>query len=150
MKRWRRLIASLLALLGAAGLVAYLWPFIFGAPPGSSPPPSPPVPTPPSPPGPVAIQGDVSISFDYSSSNGDVHIHTADGLYYDLQQVGEFTAVKSTVDNLEIQVRQGPWQGSSKTISTNIAVAMDVAGDRVDVYVGKPSIYVNGEAVPIG
>jgi hypothetical protein len=149
MKRWRRLIAILLALLGTAGLVAYLWPFIAGGPHESAAPISSPVPASPLPHQPNAIQGDVSISFDYSSSTGDVHVHTADGLYYDLQQIGEFTVVKSSVDDLEIQARQGPWQGSSKTISTNIAVAMNVAGDRVEIRVGKPSIYINGDEAPM-
>jgi hypothetical protein len=148
-KRWRRLLARLLALLGAAGLAAYVWTFISAGPV----PPPPPVPSSPSPPRPtdldVADQGDVTISFDDATSSGDVHIHTADGFYYDLQLVGEFTALKSTADDLEIQVRQGPWQGSSKTISTNLAVAMNVAGDRVGIYVGRNSILVNGQAIPI-
>ncbi len=153
MKRWRRLLARLLAFLGAAGLAAYLWPFVSGgrldsvAPP-PRPPPSAPVPPPPVQ-DPDTTQGDVTISFDDSTSSGDVHIHSADGLYYDFQQIGEFTAVKSTADDLEIQVRQAPWQGSSKTISANVAVAMNVVGDRVGIYAGKNSVFINGQMTPI-
>lgn len=155
MQRKRGRLVWLLTLVGAAGLLFYLWPHIFGGlgqngalVPQPAPAPaqqSSSKPATPSPP----IQGDVSISFDDSTSAGDVHIHTADGLYYDLQLVGEFTALKSVTDDLEIQVRQGPWQGSSKTVSTNTAVAMNVAGDRVGIYAGKNFIYINGQATPI-
>lgn len=79
------------------------------------------------------------------SSDGDVHVNTPDGLNYDFQAVGEFVAVKDVSGELEIQVRQEPW-GSSTTVSVNTAVAMDIGGDRVGVYLGQdPPLFVNGQ-----
>ncbi|TPQ34652.1 hypothetical protein C2U70_16550 [Bradyrhizobium guangdongense] len=84
------------------------------------------------------------------TSNGDVHIRTIDGAYYDLQLIGEFVALKSTTDDMEVQVRQAPWQGTSRSISTNVAVAANVVGDRVGFYVGRRSgLYVNGQSTPL-
>jgi hypothetical protein len=55
--------------------------------------------------------------------------------------------VRSTTDDLEIQVRQQPWPGSD-VVSQNVAVAMRVAGDRVGVYRGDPLVVrANGRPV---
>jgi hypothetical protein len=81
-----------------------------------------------------------------ASSNGDVHFRTGDGAYYDLQLVGEFIALKSTSDDLEVQARQAPWQGTSRSVSTNAAVAINVVGDRVGFYAGpNGGLHVNGQ-----
>jgi hypothetical protein len=45
---------------------------------------------------------------------GDPHLVTFDGATYDFQSAGEFVAVKSTVDDYQIQVRQEPWKGSRR------------------------------------
>jgi hypothetical protein len=91
-----------------------------------------------------SIHGDVSDE-NVATSNGDVHIRTVDGLYYDFQLVGEFVAMRSRAGDFEIQVRLGPWAGNSRSVSTNTAVALNVAGDRVGVYTRKnPSVLVNG------
>ena len=44
---------------------------------------------------------------DDGADNGDPHIRTVDGKYYDFQAVGEFTLLRDT-EGLEIQVRQTP------------------------------------------
>ena len=90
------------------------------------------------------IHGDVSDE-NTATSNGDVHIRTMDGLYYDFQLVGEFVAMRSKAGDFEIQVRQAPWGGTSRSVSTNTAIALNVAGDRVGVHTGKnPPVLVNG------
>ncbi|MGW7465359.1 VWD domain-containing protein [Streptomyces xantholiticus] len=76
-----------------------------------------------------------------AGSDGDPHLVTFDGQRYDLQAAGEFTAVRSTTDSLEIQVRQTPYPGST-LVSINKAVAMDVAGDRVGLYLDDNGIGV--------
>ena len=84
-----------------------------------------------------------------ASSNGDPHVLTADGLAYDFQAAGEFTAIKSSSSDFEIQVRQEPWAGST-TVTVNTAVAMNVAGDRVGVYVGaRDVVHINGRSVRV-
>ena len=65
-------------------------------------------------------------------STGDPHLLTFDGRAYDLQAAGEFTLVKSTVDDLLVQVRQVPLPGSIP-VAVNQAVAAELAGHRVTV-----------------
>jgi hypothetical protein len=147
-RRW----AVALSILLAAGLGAYWWRHFFASDIGVPPAPvkveAPPITSPPQLPPRRPIHGDVT-DRNVAVSNGDVHVRTMDGAYYDFQLIGEFVAVQSHSDNLQVQVRQAPWQGSSKTISTNVAVAMNVAGDRVGVYIGKPApLYINGAPGP--
>ncbi|MCY1138530.1 putative Ig domain-containing protein [Actinoplanes sp. Pm04-4] len=82
---------------------------------------------------------------------GDPHLRTFDGVAYDFQRVGEFTAVRSTVDDLEIQVRQRPW-GSSRVVAVNSAVALRVGGHRVGVYLTDTGVrtMVDGAVVNPG
>jgi hypothetical protein len=95
------------------------------------------------------MEGDVTDD-EVATSNGDVHIRTGDGIYYDFQLVGEFIALKSKTGDFELQARQAPWRETSRTISTNIAVAMNVNGDRVGVYLRRNTIlFVNGAATPL-
>src|SRR5262249_20064585 len=79
------------------------------------------------------------------SSDGDPHLETIAGYDYDFQAAGEFTAVKSTTDDLEIQQRQEPFK--SRDVTINTAVAMSVAGDRVKIDAGsRLRLLVNGSA----
>lgn len=72
-------------------------------------------------------------------------MHTPDGRNYDFQAVGEFIAAKDESGDLEIQVRQEPW-GSSTTVSVNTAIAMDISGDQVGIYLGQdPPLFVNAQ-----
>jgi RHS repeat-associated protein len=80
---------------------------------------------------------------------GDTHITTLDNTHYDFQGVGEFTTLKSTTDDFEIQVRQQPWGGSTKvTVATAIALKID--GQRIGFYLNDlDSVKVNGIATTI-
>src|SRR3954462_8378419 len=84
---------------------------------------------------------------------GDPHLVTFDGSTYDFQPAGEFVAVKSTVADYQIQVRQEPRTGS-RLVAANVATAVVVNGDRVAIYLdnGFVRLTVNGQnkAVPTG
>jgi von Willebrand factor type D domain len=69
---------------------------------------------------------------DCASSGGDPHLFTFDGDAYDFQAAGEFTLLKSTTDDLEIQEREQPFQGS-RYVAVNTAVAIRVARAIVEV-----------------
>lgn len=84
------------------------------------------------------------------TSNGDPHQTTFDGLRYDFQAVGEFTLAKSTVDDLEVQVRQESY-GAWADVSVITTVALRVAGRRVQVDAGEPLVVrVDGAPVDVG
>lgn len=65
------------------------------------------------------------------TSYGDPHMITFDGFKYSFQTVGEFTLVKSTNGNFEVQARQG---SISNSVSMNTAVAMKIGNSRVALY----------------
>lgn len=78
------------------------------------------------------------------NSSGDVHILTPDGLAFDFQGAGEFIILKSSNGEVEIQARQEPWIESTK-VTVNTAVAMNVSGDKVGIYLKKAEpVIVNG------
>ena len=83
-------------------------------------------------------------------SNGDPHLTTFDGRRYDFQAVGEFIATEDLAGGFAAQVRQEPVPGS-RLAAVNAAVAMDVAGDRVEVAVAGRGLtmLINGESRPI-
>jgi VWD domain-containing protein/NleD-like pathogen effector protein (putative zinc metallopeptidase) len=80
-------------------------------------------------------------------TNGDPHIRTFDGRRYDFMAAGEFVAAKG--DGLQIQVRQQPYPGS-RLVSVNTAVAMDVAGDRVEVGLSGRALTLRTNGGPAG
>ncbi|MBD1999288.1 putative Ig domain-containing protein [Leptolyngbya sp. FACHB-541] len=101
------------------------------APPNPPPPPKPPTPKPP------------------GENNGDPHLKTFDGINYDFQSVGEFTAVKSLQGDLEIQTRQQPW-GNSTSVSVNTAIALKLDGQRIAFYIGQAQpLIINGIATDL-
>lgn len=78
----------------------------------------------------------------------DVHLYTLDGLHYDYQGVGEFTLIENADRSFVVQARQGPYGTQA---SVNVAVAMQVAGTRVEV--GFDGIRIDGAEpldVPVG
>jgi|GEM_PF-5967145 len=77
-------------------------------------------------------------------SFGDPNIVTFDGKSYSFNGVGEFVAVKSTVDNFEIQVRQEELKNrsSSGSISWNTGLAINTGSDKLCFYPGK--YFING------
>jgi von Willebrand factor type D domain len=78
------------------------------------------------------------------SSNGDPHLHTFDGVFYDFQGAGEYTLVRSRSGDLEVQARSQPYPGS-RDVSVNTAIAMRAGGSRVEVDRGEPlGVRVNG------
>jgi hypothetical protein len=97
------------------------------------------------PPTPPACIGECGGSF------GDPHLTTFDGVHYDFQQVGEFVAVKSDLNDLQIQIRQRPFNGS-RQVAGNCAVAFEVAGHRVGIYLqddGTTRTLVDGQPVTV-
>ena len=81
-----------------------------------------------------------------SHINGDPHIVTFDGLGYDFQAAGEFIYIESTADPAEmtVQTRFQPMQNSGD-VSVTTAAAMNVAGDKVEIYLNQsPHLYING------
>ncbi len=77
-------------------------------------------------------------------SNGDPHLTTLDGRFYDFQAAGEFTLIRSRKDSLEVQVREEPYPGAPN-LAINTAVALRVGSDRVVVSRGQPlSVQVGG------
>jgi len=77
-------------------------------------------------------------------SFGDPNIVTFDGKSYSFNGVGEFVAVKSTVDNFEVQVRQEELRSrnASGSISWNTGVAINTGNDRLCFYPAK--YFING------
>lgn len=102
----------------------------------------PPTPTPTSvPPTPAPT----SIAKTETHTHGDVHIRTPDGLVYDFQEVGDFILTQSTDGSVKLQARQESWVNKPQ-VSINTAVALFVAGDKLEFYV-KPerSFSINDE-----
>jgi hypothetical protein len=67
-----------------------------------------------------------------AAATGDPHLTTFDGRHYDFQGAGEFVATEDPAGGYAIQVRQRPFADST-TVAVTTAVAMDVAGTRVQV-----------------
>jgi hypothetical protein len=78
-------------------------------------------------------------------SNGDPHLVTYDGTRYSFQAAGEFVASDDPQGGFQVQVRQEPIPGS-RLVSVNTAVALDVAGDMVELRRGDrvPVLVVDG------
>ncbi|QJB44053.1 putative Ig domain-containing protein [Dolichospermum flos-aquae] len=79
----------------------------------------------------------------------DPHLQTLDGLGYDFQTVGEFTLVKSTTDDFEIQTRQQPWNNSTSA-SANTGISINSGGQRIAIYANQTNpLLINGTAVTL-
>lgn len=83
-----------------------------------------------------------------ASSNGDPHISTFDGASFSFMAAGEFSVLKSTSDNFEIQARQEEVKSlnSSGTVSWNTGLAIRTGNDKICFY--PPNrILLNGRAL---
>jgi hypothetical protein len=83
-----------------------------------------------------------------AASFGDPHMLDFEGGIFDFQQAGEFTLVKSTQDDLQIQARQQPIRYAcvgSSLVAYNKAFAMRVGSVTVQVEPRSPGdvVYVN-------
>ena len=88
-------------------------------------------------------------SSDSAASYGDPHQMTFSGAGYDFQAAGEFTLVKSTTDDLDIQVRQQPFPGAGD-IALDTAAAMRVGDSIVELAanaIGELQLWVDHHAV---
>lgn len=78
-----------------------------------------------------------------------MHISTVDGLRYGFQADGEYLIMSSIDGEVVVQIRQEMWKTNPK-VSVNTAVAMNVAGDRVESYVSPGNVLmVNGVATAL-
>ncbi|HXW80875.1 MAG TPA: VWD domain-containing protein [Acidimicrobiales bacterium] len=87
---------------------------------------------------------------DSAASYGEPHEETFSGAEYAFQAVGEFTLVKSTTDNLDIQVRVQQFPGAAD-VALDTAAAMRVGSNIVELAAGKSGnlqLWVNRQAVP--
>jgi hypothetical protein len=84
-----------------------------------------------------------------AGSYGDPHQMTFSGAEYDFQAGGEFTLVKSTTDDLEVQGRQEPFPGAG-SIAVDTATAMRVDGNVVELAANRSDnlqLWVNHQSV---
>jgi hypothetical protein len=79
------------------------------------------------------------------NSCNDVHLYTLDGLKFDFQAAGEFTLLSDDSGSFVLQARQEPYSSGA---SVNTAVAMNVAGTRVGVYI-PGTLRIDGTVVPV-
>jgi hypothetical protein len=86
-------------------------------------------------------------------SYGDPHINTYDGFHYSFQTLGEYILSRSGDGAFEVQTRQGRVSGRDN-LSLNTALAMNVCGDRVGLYLrdrpvqtGTP-LWIDGVPTP--
>ncbi len=78
--------------------------------------------------------------------NGEPHLHTISGVHFDFQMAGEFLIAASRDGKYAIQVRQEPL--SAEAVAITSAVAANVNGDRVGVYMKEPSfLMLNGAPI---
>ncbi|MFC7614394.1 hypothetical protein ACFQV2_13565 [Actinokineospora soli] len=87
-----------------------------------------------------------------AGSTGDPHLTSLDGHSFDFQAAGEFTLVRSTDGDLEVQVRQEPAKDflgrESTTVTVNTAVAARVAGARVTIVPDGDRLAVRSDGDP--
>ncbi|MDO9175742.1 MAG: VWD domain-containing protein, partial [Actinomycetota bacterium] len=77
---------------------------------------------------------------------GDPHLVTFDEHPYDFQAVGEFTLVRSTTDDFEVQVRTAPIAGQAP-VSVVVGIAIGVGGHRVTSVDDGRGILIDGAAM---
>ncbi|RIJ76750.1 hypothetical protein D1871_10545 [Nakamurella silvestris] len=83
-----------------------------------------------------------------TSTWGDVHISTPDGLVYDFQTTGDLILVNGG-PGVQVQARQETWESNPK-VTINTAAALQVGADTLEFY-QRPelSFYLNGVLTPL-
>ena len=96
--------------------------------------------------------GEGSGSGDSAASYGEPHEETFSGSGYAFQAAGEFTLVKSTTDDLDVQVREQRFPGAAD-VALDTATAMRVGPNIVELAAnssGRLQLWVNRQAVAYG
>jgi hypothetical protein len=91
-------------------------------------------------------------SSDSAASYGEPHELTFSGAGYVFQAAGEFTLVKSTTDDLDIQVREQRFPGAAD-VALDTATAMRVGGNVVELAgdkSGRLQLWIDRQAVTYG
>jgi hypothetical protein len=81
--------------------------------------------------------------------NGDVHLQTFDGLYYNFQAAGEFVLAKSTSpgDTFQVQIRTQPYyNGAGASVTTEVAAAIGTDRVTFDLF-RTATVWVDGSPV---
>lgn len=91
------------------------------------------------------VRTDTIEGSDQGRSYGDPHINTYDGFHYSFQTLGEYILSKTSDRSFEIQARQEAVP-DRHNLSLNTAVAMNVCGDRLGIYVNgdQTLVWLNG------
>ena len=87
-----------------------------------------------------------------AASYGEPHEQTFSGASYSFQAAGEFTLLKSTTDDLDIQVREQRFPGAAD-VALDTAAAMRVGGNIVELAANSSSrleLWVDRKAVAYG
>lgn len=96
----------------------------------------------------VPPSGPVTTGPMLTTSFGDVHITTFDGLRYDFQTAGDFLLMSNKDRTFQLQERNVPYPNTPGTSVTEAAAAM-VDGDRIEVYFPDSAVYINGEPLDV-
>lgn len=97
----------------------------------------------------ITTSGETVLGPFLSTSHGDVHIRSTDGLRYDFQAAGDYLLLQSTDAEVIVQSRQEMWD-KNPNVSVNRAGAMRVMSDTVELYLlPEVSLYINGKPTPI-
>jgi hypothetical protein len=78
---------------------------------------------------------------------GDPHLETFDGAVYSYQGAGEFTLAETSDGSLDVQ---GRFEAVGPSASVTTAIAANVAGDTVSIYVKRQNkLFINGSSASV-
>lgn len=85
-----------------------------------------------------------------STSVGDTHVTTFDGLYYDFQASGDFILADAGPDFI-VQARQesGAKVFNNPNVTMNTAVAVRMGANRIAIYDDPPRVLINGKLTSV-